>query len=133
MECLHCGKSIGPIRKLRDQEYCSNSHREAHRKKQNALALDFLLKTKPHFAPEPRGDEQPEPVKATTAPATAQLADVPQPAEIPPPAAIPKPVAVPTAVEVPHPAEFSASRVPYAVPGAGEPQLYGAMLMVSAT
>ena len=50
MECLHCGKNIDPIRKLRDQEYCSNSHREAHRKKLNALALDFLLKTKPHFA-----------------------------------------------------------------------------------
>src|SRR5216684_4482806 len=151
MECLHCGKSIGPIRKLRDKEYCSNSHREAHRKKQNALALDFLLKTKPHFAPESRGDEQPEPVTATTAPATAQVADVPQRVEIPEPAGIslpivivqavdipqtadiPKPVAVPTAVEVPHPAEFSASRVPYAVPGPGQPQLYGAVLLVSLT
>src|SRR5438876_3351668 len=108
MECLHCGKNIGRLRKFLDQEYCSDAHREAQRKKQNDLALDFLLKTKPRFAPEPRDDEQSDPVEATKAADTAQPVDIPQPAE------------------------FWTSLMPYAVPGGGAPQFYDAVLLVSA-
>jgi len=103
MECFHCGKNIGRLRKFLDQEYCSDAHREAHRKKQNDLALDFLLKTKPHFAPKPRADDQPDPVEATTASKSALLVEIPPP------------------VAIPQPAEFWTSRMPYAVPSAGQP------------
>src|SRR5260221_574369 len=43
MECLHCGKKLSVIRKLRDQEFCSAAHRKAYVKKQDAQVLDFLF------------------------------------------------------------------------------------------
>ncbi|HXI39979.1 MAG TPA: hypothetical protein VNH83_08370 [Bryobacteraceae bacterium] len=47
MECLHCGKKLGVVRKLQKDEFCSAAHRKAYAKKQNDDALDFLMKSKP--------------------------------------------------------------------------------------
>jgi len=43
------------------------------------------------------------------------------------------PVEIGLPVEIPQPAEFWTSYMPYAVPSAGQPQFYDAMLLVSAT
>ena len=67
MECLHCGKKIGVLRKLQDQEFCSAAHRKAYHKKQDELALDFLLRTKPRFEPIPADRPAPEPQTAPIA------------------------------------------------------------------
>src|SRR5690348_17258035 len=67
MECLHCGKKIGVLRKLQDQEFCSAAHRKAYHKKQDELALDFLLRTKPRFVPVPADRPAPEPQPAPVA------------------------------------------------------------------
>ena len=53
MDCAYCGKKIGALRKLQDGEFCSTAHRKAYLKKQNDLALDFLLQNKPKSRPEP--------------------------------------------------------------------------------
>ena len=47
MECAHCGKNIGVLRKLKHAKFCSAAHQKAYLKKQEALALDFLLQNKP--------------------------------------------------------------------------------------
>ena len=51
MECLHCGKKLGVLRKLKSNEFCSVAHRKAYAKKQNDDALDFLMKSKPALRP----------------------------------------------------------------------------------
>jgi len=47
MECAHCGKNIGVLRKLKHAKFCSAAHQKAYLKKQEALALDFLLQNRP--------------------------------------------------------------------------------------
>src|SRR5437867_10920845 len=74
MKCLHCGKKLGVLHKLKNNEFCSVAHRKAYAKKQNDDALDFLLKSKPILRPpvQPIADTdrseppavQPEPVPA---------------------------------------------------------------------
>src|SRR5579859_178940 len=51
MECLHCGKKLGVVRKLQKDEFCSAAHRKAYAKKQDDDALDFLMKSKPVLRP----------------------------------------------------------------------------------
>jgi hypothetical protein len=52
MECLHCGKKLGVLRKLqKNGEFCSAAHRKAYAKKQNDDALDFLMTSKPRLRP----------------------------------------------------------------------------------
>ena len=46
MECAYCGKKIGVLRKLKHAEFCSVAHQKAYMKKQEALALDFLMENK---------------------------------------------------------------------------------------
>ena len=53
MVCLHCGNKIGVLRKLQDEEFCSAAHRKAYKKKQEDLAVDFLLQSKPRSRAEP--------------------------------------------------------------------------------
>jgi hypothetical protein len=52
MECAYCGKKIGVLRKLQHAEFCSDAHEKAYKKKQEALALDFLMQNKQRRAPE---------------------------------------------------------------------------------
>src|SRR5579872_1698646 len=54
MVCLHCGNKIGVLRKLKDEEFCTAAHRKAYKKKQEDLAVDFLLQSKPRARPKPR-------------------------------------------------------------------------------
>jgi hypothetical protein len=53
MNCAYCGKKIGVLRKLQDAEFCSPAHRRAFLKKQEDLALEFLLESRPYREPEP--------------------------------------------------------------------------------
>jgi len=52
MECAYCGKKIGMLRSLQHAEFCSAAHQKAYLKKQEALALDFLMQNKPHHTHE---------------------------------------------------------------------------------
>lgn len=60
MECAFCGKKIGVLRALQHAEFCSAAHQKAYLKKQEALALDFLMQNKPHHTHEV---PQPPPVE----------------------------------------------------------------------
>lgn len=42
MRCLHCGKKISLLRKLKDEEFCSAAHRNAFKAQEQALALQRL-------------------------------------------------------------------------------------------
>jgi hypothetical protein len=44
--CLYCGKEIGPIRHLRDSEFCSSVHRKRYRERLGK-ALDRIAKPEP--------------------------------------------------------------------------------------
>lgn len=46
MQCLYCGKGIGPIRQLRDLEFCSEAHRTQFRERYRQQVYEAL-------APEP--------------------------------------------------------------------------------
>ena len=46
MQCLYCGKGIGPIRQLRDLEFCSDAHRDQFRERYRQRLYEVL-------APEP--------------------------------------------------------------------------------
>ena len=46
MKCLYCGKGIGPIRLLRDLEFCSQAHRDEFRERYRQRLYEAL-------APEP--------------------------------------------------------------------------------
>ncbi len=46
MQCLYCGKGIGPIRQLRDAEFCSDAHRHKFRDRYRKQLFEAL-------APEP--------------------------------------------------------------------------------
>jgi hypothetical protein len=61
MDCLHCGKRISVLRKLKNEEFCSAAHRKAYLKKQEDLAIDFLLQSKPHSRAKPQVAEPPGP------------------------------------------------------------------------
>ena len=67
MQCLYCSKGIGPIRQLRDLEFCSDAHRRQFRERYRqqlyeALAPapapvrlgDFMERTAPAAGPAPR-------------------------------------------------------------------------------
>jgi hypothetical protein len=62
MECAYCGKKIGVLRKLQHADFCSVAHQKAYMKKQEALALDFLMQNKQRRTPEvPPGETIPAP------------------------------------------------------------------------
>ncbi|HVP46967.1 MAG TPA: hypothetical protein VMT32_10295 [Bryobacteraceae bacterium] len=68
MTCAYCGKKIPVLRKLKDAEFCSAAHRRAYLKKQEDLALDFLLQNKqrpkpaaPLAEPSPAESRESEP------------------------------------------------------------------------
>jgi len=63
MECAYCGKKISVLHKLKDAEFCSPAHRKAYLKKEEDLALDFLLQNKHRPKPEPPPAE-PSPVES---------------------------------------------------------------------
>ena len=46
MRCLHCGKKISLLRKLTDEEFCSNAHRAAFLKQQEELAVFRLSESR---------------------------------------------------------------------------------------
>src|SRR5690242_14663883 len=77
MECAFCGKKIGVLRKLQHAEFCSAAHQEAYKKKQEALALDFLMQNKQRRAPEVALVEvataAPPPVKSQPLPPVAEF------------------------------------------------------------
>ena len=64
MQCAYCGKKISVLGKLKGAEFCSPAHRKAYLKKQEDLALDFLLQNKqrPKAETSPQADpvESPE-------------------------------------------------------------------------
>src|SRR5438552_3028338 len=62
MECLHCGKKLNVLRQLHGQEFCSAAHRKAYLRKQDDLAVDFLIQSKPRYTREslPAPDSAPE-------------------------------------------------------------------------
>ena len=67
MDCLHCGKRISVLRKLKNDEFCSTAHRKAYKKKLEDLAIDFLLQSKPRSrakppAPPPPAPAEPKPI-----------------------------------------------------------------------
>jgi len=41
--CLYCGRQLSVFHRLRDLLYCHNSHRSAHSREVNQLALARLL------------------------------------------------------------------------------------------
>jgi hypothetical protein len=41
--CLYCGRQLSVLHRLRDLLYCDNSHRSAHSREVNQLALARLL------------------------------------------------------------------------------------------
>ncbi len=53
MQCLYCGKGIGPIRQLRDLEFCSEAHRNQFRERYRQQVYEALA---PDPAPGPVGD-----------------------------------------------------------------------------
>src|ERR1700730_17561169 len=63
MECLHCGKKLNVLRQLHGQEFCSAAHRKAYLKKQDDLAVDFLIRSKPRYVSQslPAPDVVPAP------------------------------------------------------------------------
>src|ERR1700686_1022549 len=69
MECLHCGKKLNVLRQLHGQEFCSAAHRKAYLKKQDDLAVDFLIQSKPRYTREslPPPDSVPAPDSAPEA------------------------------------------------------------------
>ena len=77
MECAYCGKKIGVLRKLQHAEFCSVAHQKAYMKKQEALALDFLMQNKQRRTPEvPLAEPAaaaPPPVKFQRLPPTAEF------------------------------------------------------------
>src|SRR5579864_6434050 len=107
MECAYCGKKIGVLRKLQHAEFCSAAHQKAYMKKQEALALDFLMQNKQRRRPEapqvetalaapPRLEPPPLPpaaefVAECAAPARMQasLARLAQPRSLPPQSILP--------------------------------------------
>ena len=67
MVCLHCGKKIGVLRKLQDEEFCSAAHRKAYKKKQEDLAVDFLIQSRRRLraqTPVPETPAGPQPIPA---------------------------------------------------------------------
>jgi hypothetical protein len=93
MECAYCGKKIGVLRKLQHAEFCSAAHQKAYLKKQEALALDFLMQNK----------QRPKPVVPQVPPVETA------PAAPPPPAPRPLPPAAEFVAEHAAPAGMDAS------------------------
>ncbi len=55
MRCLHCGKRLALLRKLRDGQYCSDEHRVQFAQKQEELALARLIEVQQNaLRPVPR-------------------------------------------------------------------------------
>lgn len=69
MRCLHCGKKISLLRKLTDEEFCSNAHRAAFRQQQEELAFSRLTESRTRLAPlpEPSAKEAPKRISAAVA------------------------------------------------------------------
>ncbi len=61
MQCLYCGKGIGPIRQLRDLEFCSEAHRNQFRERYRQRAYEALA---PDPAPSRFADFIEQPVCA---------------------------------------------------------------------
>ncbi|MGA2737997.1 MAG: tetratricopeptide repeat protein [Bryobacteraceae bacterium] len=77
MQCLYCGKGIGPIRQLRDLEFCSEAHRAQFRERYRQQVYEALA---PEPAPKQFADFM-ERTPAANGPApTAQLRVLPKPA-----------------------------------------------------
>ena len=81
MECAYCGKKIGVLRKLKHAEFCSVVHQKAYMKKQEALALDFLMENKKRpthkvsqVPPVETALAVPEPPKSQPLPSAAEFA-----------------------------------------------------------
>lgn len=51
MQCRYCGKPLGLLRKLADQEFCSAAHQKAYAQEQEALVLTRLLEARPSTVP----------------------------------------------------------------------------------
>ena len=72
MKCLYCGKGIGPIRQLRDLEFCSEAHRTQFRERYRqqvyaALAPEPAPTTTADFIERPAVENGPSPVAALSA------------------------------------------------------------------
>ncbi|HET9320155.1 MAG TPA: hypothetical protein VFO27_10270, partial [Bryobacteraceae bacterium] len=72
MDCLLCGKRISVLRKLKNDEFCSATHRKAYQKKQEDLVIDFLLQSKPHLRSKPPAPP-PAPVEPERIPVLAEF------------------------------------------------------------
>src|SRR5579863_5800300 len=80
MECVYCGQKIAVLRKLQHAEFCSAAHQKAYLKKQEALALDFLMQNKkrspskvPQVPPVETAPSVPSPPQPQPLPAAADF------------------------------------------------------------
>lgn len=71
MRCLHCGKKISLLRKLTDEEFCSNAHRLAFQRQQEELAFSRLTESRARLAP--RAAAGPEPPKRISSEVAARI------------------------------------------------------------
>jgi hypothetical protein len=71
MRCLHCGKKISLLRKLTDDEFCSNAHRLAFQRQQEALAFSRLTESGSRLAP--RAPAEPEAPKRISSEVAARI------------------------------------------------------------
>ena len=58
MRCLHCGKRLTILRKLSDDEFCSEAHRAAFGREQEQLALSRLIAAQQQSQQVPRRREK---------------------------------------------------------------------------
>jgi hypothetical protein len=64
--CLHCGRQLSLFHLMVDWLYCNNSHKSAHVRQVNSLALARLVATRPsswEIRPEQDRREQPRPTE----------------------------------------------------------------------
>lgn len=71
MRCLHCGKKISLLRKLTDEEFCSNAHRLAFQRQQEELAFSRLTESRARLTP--RAAAEPEPPKRISSEVAARI------------------------------------------------------------
>lgn len=68
MRCLHCGKKISLLRKLTDEEFCSNAHRVAFQRQQEELAFSRLTESRARLTPAvPAEPEAPKRISSEVA------------------------------------------------------------------
>ncbi len=76
MQCLYCGKGIGPIRQIRDLEFCSDAHRRQFRERYRQQLYEALA---PEPAPSRTADFIERPPAAGVPALTAVLRVLPKP------------------------------------------------------